>query len=307
MKAVDLFSGLGGFTAGATEAGARVLVAANHWDQAVRWHERNHPEVEHLCQDLMECDWTSFPEVDLVVASPSCRGFSECGQPAARRYGRKPVVQHQADRNTAWAVLACLDTLRPRACAVENVPKFQRWPLFPSWCEVLRAMGYHVTVQTVAATDHGCAQDRERTVVLAHQEREVWLEPTGAAAPASSCVDLGDHPDHRWMPIASRSARMQWRMRKAQDEAGRRCLWNNVSESRGRRLDEQLPTLTTKSGSQLFLLDGERCRILNPRELARGQGFPEEYQLPKNRELASTLIGNAIPVQLSRAIVEQVA
>ena len=88
-------------------------------------------------------------------------------------------------------------------------------------------------------------------------------------------------------------------------QAGARCIWNNVSESRGRPLDGLAPTLTTKSGSQLYLLDGERARILNPRELARIQGFPEGYAIPKNRELASKLIGNAIDVHLARGVIEQ--
>lgn len=306
MRAADLFSGLGGFTAGAEAAGARVLVAANHWPEAVAWHERNHPEVEHLCQDLLDCDWTSFPEVDVVLASPACQGFSECGQPAARRYGARPVAKHQRDRNTAWAVLSCLDTLRPRCAVVENVVPFQRWALFPAWCDVLRAMGYRLTVQTVNGLDHGSAQHRERTIVVAHQDREVHVRPTGQQRrSAGDCLDLGEHPEHRWGRIADKSERMRVRMRKAQSEAGSLCLWNNVSESRGRRLEDPLPTLTTKSGSQLYLLDGERARILNPRELARGQGFPDTYHLPRQRELASKLIGNAIDVRVAEAIVAQ--
>lgn len=31
MRAIDLFAGAGGFSTGATMAGARVLWAANHW------------------------------------------------------------------------------------------------------------------------------------------------------------------------------------------------------------------------------------------------------------------------------------
>ena len=83
------------------------------------------------------------------------------------------------------------------------------------------------------------------------------------------------------------------------------CVWNNVSESRGRRLDERAPTLTTKSGSQLYLLDHNRCRILNPRELARVQGLPDSYELPPQRALCSELIGNMVPAELSHGVVAQ--
>lgn len=36
MKAIDLFAGLGGWSAGAKMAGVDVLWAANHWPEAVR-------------------------------------------------------------------------------------------------------------------------------------------------------------------------------------------------------------------------------------------------------------------------------
>lgn len=99
--------------------------------------------------------------------------------------------------------------------------------------------------------------------------------------------------------------RMRSRMRRAQRQAGQVCLWNNVSESAGRRLGGTAPTLTTKSGSQLYLLDGDWGRILNPRELARIQGFGDHYEIPTNRGLASHLIGNAIDVHVSRGVTAQ--
>ena len=79
-----------------------------------------------------------------------------------------------------------------------------------------------------------------------------------------------------------------------------------MSESRGRRLDEPFPTSTTQSGTQWCLLDGDRVRVLNPREIARSMSFSDHYRLPKNRGLAGKLIGNAIDVRLARGIVGQV-
>ena len=311
MRAADLFSGLGGFTEGAEQAGHTVAFCANHWPEAVAWHERNHPETDHACQDLMHVDWRIVPDVDLLVASPACQDFSTCSQPAPKRYGEGRaagrLARHQADRNTTWAVLACLDTVRPRAAVIENVVNLQHWSLFPAWTATIEAMGYHITVQVVNGLEHGSAQDRARTIVVAHQDRPVSIHPTAAPRASETILDPLDSPEHRWSRIEEKSERMRWRMRKAQDEAGSVCLWNNVSESRGRTLADPLPTLTTKSGTQLYQLDGDRCRILNPRELARGQGFPDTYQIPTNRGLASKLIGNAIDVHVSRAVVAQVA
>src|SRR5688572_7699225 len=69
LKAIDLFAGAGGFTAGAERAGARVLWAANHWPAAVACHASNHPHIEHACQDLRQADFTRLPRFDLLLAS----------------------------------------------------------------------------------------------------------------------------------------------------------------------------------------------------------------------------------------------
>lgn len=319
IPAADLFAGLGGFSEGARQTGrVDVQFAANHWPDAVAIHSLNHPSTHHECQDLMHVDWRLLPDLSsgILLASPACQGHSNAGQPAQKGTGgsHKPdptklLSKHQADRNTAWAVLAACDTARPRSVVVENVVSFQRWELFEAWTSMLGAMGYHVRTHTLNSKDYGSAQDRSRTIITASLDRAVELAPRldGQGLTIADVLDPDDHASNRWTAIDSKSVRMIPRIRKAQNEGGSRCLWNNVSESRGRPLDDKLPTLTTQSGTQLCLVDGDRIRVLNPRELARAQGFPETYQLPSNRRLASKLIGNAIDVNLARGIVQQVA
>src|SRR5690606_22640107 len=66
MKAIDLFAGAGGFSTGAAMAGCEVAWAANHWPEAVRWHAANHPDAEHVCQDLHQARWEDVPAHDLM-------------------------------------------------------------------------------------------------------------------------------------------------------------------------------------------------------------------------------------------------
>lgn len=88
--AIDLFAGLGGWSTGASMAGVQVLWAANHWPEAVQWHANNHPDTQHVCQDLHQADWTQVPAHDLLLASPllprALKGaWQEERQPTARR------------------------------------------------------------------------------------------------------------------------------------------------------------------------------------------------------------------------------
>lgn len=297
-------------------AGVNVVWAANHWQEAVRCHAENHPGVEHVRQDLNEFDWTLCPGADVALASPVCQFFSQAGQPARKGTGgsHSPKVENMKrkgarDRNTSWAVLAMADSVRPERMIVENVVDMLRWDAFDAWRGVLHAMGYDTEVHRLNALDYGGAQDRERLVITARlgapacklEGRTTLFHKT-----IGDCLDPDDAPENRWQEIASKSERIQRLTAKAKAGAGERCFWNNVSDSRGRTLDEPFPTATTQSGTQFCLIDGDRYRVLNPRELARSMSFPEWYVLPTQRKIAGKMIGNAIDVEFARGIVEQV-
>lgn len=315
MMVADLFSGLGGFTEGATQAGLPVAIAANHWAEAVAWHTRNHPEVRHLQQDLQQMDMRLLEGVELVIASPECQGHSPNGRPSVAGVFRseeereKAIRRRVLQRSTAWAVLSAAEVARPRTIIVENVPWIYEWELFAAWRGGLEALGYHVRQHVIHADRYGSAQARSRAIITCDLRRPVELADSWGSSSKclADCLDLHETPEHRWTVIAEKSERMRSRMLRAQGQAGPRCLWNNVSEANGRPLTGYSPTLTTKCGSQLYLLDGPRCRILNPRELARIQGFPEHYQIPEARGLAGHLIGNAIDVHVARGVLEQAA
>ena len=314
---IDLFSGCGGFTTGALQAGAEVVWAANHWTPAVNAHARNHPGVVHVEQNLSEFDWTLAPDCDLLLASPACQGWSQAGQPARQGTGgshrpskARARAKGQGDRNTSWAVLAAADTLRPRHIVVENVTDMQdKWgATFDAWLGVLQSMGYATAVHRLWAHEYGGAQERLRLVVTASLDGPIHLQQTVATdgPTIGECLQADDDAENRWRDLATMSPRMLPLMRKAQRQAGKRCFWANVSESRGRALDERFPTATTQSGTQWYLLDGERGRILNPREIARSMSFADDYWLPANREVAGKMIGNAIDVAMARNVVGQV-
>lgn len=81
MKAIDLFAGAGGFTIGAIAAGLDVVWAANHWPEAVAIHARNHPDAQHLCQDLHQAGWSAIDKPGRAAATLRriARGRAEHG------------------------------------------------------------------------------------------------------------------------------------------------------------------------------------------------------------------------------------
>lgn len=73
-------------------------------------------------------------------------------------------------------------------------------------------------------------------------------------------------------------------------------------------LDEPLPTVTTRDRFALVLPEhfpwglDVRYRMLQPRELAAAQGFPEDYEFVGNKTEVTEQIGNSVPVNTAKAL-----
>lgn len=75
-------------------------------------------------------------------------------------------------------------------------------------------------------------------------------------------------------------------------------------------VDEPCDTVTTRDRFALVTADGHALdiyfRMLNPRELARAQSFPDEFQFIGNKGEVIKQIGNAVPVSTATALCRSV-
>jgi DNA (cytosine-5)-methyltransferase 1 len=305
MRAIDLFSGWGGFTLAAEQAGVEVAWAANHWQLAVEAHATNHPGTVHACQDLRQADWSKLPAFDLLLASPACQGHSRASQP-------KRSLFHNALRSTAWAVIDCADMTEPKAILVENVPSFQEWRLYPAWRRALEALGYHVAETTVTASRHGAPQRRTRLFVSAtrYNPRKAFSELDDAATrfapemPFGPCIDWNDGD---WRPISEAAPGARPRIEAAIANHGPRCLTQHVTGHSGVPLDEPIRTVTTQD--HWAVIDGDKYRPLTVRETARAMGFPDTYRWPEGSKRRDQIkgLGNAVCPPAARKMIERLA
>lgn len=298
MKAVDLFAGFGGFTAGAEMAGVRVVYAANHWPLAVQTHELNHPTARHECQDLRQANWSALPNFELLLGSPACQGHSSASQPKRRPH-------HDAMRATAWSIVDCADVTQPRAIIVENVLAFKAWRLYPTWRAALETLGYRLTELVVDAARHGVPQRRRRLFVVGLRGRKTltFASPLRAEPSFGECLEELDPGGWKLVDRASPGARD--RIRLAQKRSGKRCLVQHVTGHPGVPLDQAIRTITTKD--HWILVDGDGYRNLTARELMRGMGFADSYELPNApRTHLIRGIGNAVAPPVARDLISAV-
>ncbi len=297
VKAIDLFAGLGGFTAGAAAVGVPVVWSANHSRLAVANHHANHQDTEHSCQDLRQADWSKVPSCNLVLASPCCQGHS--------RARGKDGPQHDASRSTAWAVVSCCEYHKPAAFVVENVPEFTGWRLYRAWRLAMESMGYHLTETLIDAADAGVPQHRRRLFIAGALGGSVRIEQ-----PRASYQDIGQHIDWswpRWSQLCDKAAATRRRAANGQQAFGPRFVmpyYSSGSGKTGRSLARPLGTVTC--GDRWALVDGDRMRMLQVPEYRAAMGFPADYQITGSRREQIKLLGNAVCPPVASHVVGQV-
>ncbi|KVO95523.1 DNA methyltransferase [Burkholderia ubonensis] len=119
---VDNFAGGGGASTGIERAfGRPVDIAINHDGEALAMHAANHPETQHLCEDVFDIHpgfVTQQRPIGLAWFSPDCTHHSKAK-------GGKP--REKKIRGLAWVTLRWATFQYPRAIALENVEEFADW------------------------------------------------------------------------------------------------------------------------------------------------------------------------------------
>ena len=296
--AIDLFSGLGGWSTGASLAGVDVLWAANHWPDAVEWHSANHPNTIHACQDLHQADWSQVPAHDLLLASPCCQGHSK----ARGKANGNP--QHDASRSTAWAVVSALEFHRPELAIVENVPEFLGWALYPAWSSAMNALGYQLAPHVVNCADLGVPQERVRMfLICTRSQAPLHLQlPKMEHVPATSFIDFNAG---RWSPIErpGRATATLERIRNGREQFGDRFVMSYYGNTKsGRSLQRPIGTITTRD--RWAIVDGDRMRMLTADENLLAMSFPVGTKRPASHKLTVHMAGNAVPPVAGQRIIQ---
>ncbi len=186
---VDLFAGGGGASLGIEMAlGRSPDIAINHDPVALAMHKANHPDTEHLCNDIWKVDPDSVrpgEHIGLIWSSPDCTHFSIAK-------GGKPKDKNI--RDLAWVIVDWTEKRKPDVVMVENVVEFRQWgPLyddgtpikelaglhFDDWIRRFRRAGYKVDWRISRASSYRAPTIRKRICVIASRiGKPVWPKPT---------------------------------------------------------------------------------------------------------------------------------
>jgi DNA (cytosine-5)-methyltransferase 1 len=196
--ATDMFCGAGGSSQGATNGGAKVIMAMNHWPLAVETHNTNFPNTDHDCADISGSDPRRYPSTDLLVCSPECTNHSLSKGKKRKNLGQMDLFNPQVidpseerSRCTMWDVVRFAEYHQYNLIIVENVVEVKYWMLFDSWLVAMQALGYeHQEVYFNSMFAPPTPQSRDRIYIVFWKKGN--RKPDMNFTPLAHCAEHGD-------------------------------------------------------------------------------------------------------------------
>ncbi|KFE54202.1 DNA cytosine methyltransferase [Pseudomonas syringae] len=311
IRVFDMFCGAGGSSLGARDGGAEIVGGVDLWGPAVESFRLNFPRAHVFQRDLRKLTPEEVLEktgpIDLLISSPECTHHT-CAR------GSKPRSDESKD--TAFQVIRYAEVLRPRWITLENVVHMKPWGRYKELMGELRRLNYKVREQVIDASQFGVAQRRRRLFMIADlmgMPDEVYP----SIKVGKNVLDILDFSDrYKMTPLrkAGRATETLARADRAIAELGKYkdflIVYYGTDGGGGwQRIDAPLRTITTvdRFAYVKATTDGHFMRMLQPDELRRAMGFPENYQFPDvTRREKVKLMGNAVCSPVMTAIVENV-
>lgn len=303
MKAGTYFSG-----GGLVEEGLKGIidpVLAVEYDRKISGVYRNNFGQHIVTADVRDVDPKELVkqidgEVEYFHASPVCKNYSQA---------KSNSGEVELDKETAKSTADFIDAVKPRVVTIENVKGYKDSEAMNIITKALDKNGYTWDSDVYNAADYGGYTNRERLIVRAVKDGELpekpkkqprkggWLEAVEDILPTLTVKESGVAP---WMDARLKADGIDWqKVEKPLYVMGSAYADGKIPHAYG---DEILPTLRTKSGDVIIMPGGKVLRA-DGRVLARITGLGDDYKLPKTESLAHTIIGNGIPVQLTKGVI----
>ncbi len=325
MRVAGLFSGAGGLDRGFEQAGFN-LVWANEYDKDI-WEtfERNHPHTVLDRRSIVKIPSTEVPDdLDGIIGGPPCQSWSEAG-------ALRGISDHRGQ--LFFEFIRLLADKQPKFFLAENVSGM----LAPRHSKALATIkqlfseagvhGYNLSFKLVNAADFGVPQDRFRVffvgyrtdlgikfnfpdqkhpkVTLIDAIADLQTTAIPASQKNSSNVSVCAVPNNEYMTGGFSTIFMSRNRVRSWDEPS----FTIQAGARHAPLHPQAPKMITVGKDSKQFVPGKEnlYRRLSVRECARIQTFPDDFVFCyKSIAAGYKMIGNAVPVNLAKALASQI-
>jgi len=311
MKVASFFSGLGGLDVGFENSGFEV-VWANEYDKTI-WdsYRANHQQTELNTQSIMDLTADDIPDVDGFIGGPPCQSWSAGGANKGAEDSRGRCF---------FKVLELLRLKKPKFFVLENVKGILATRHREALNSIIASFGdtgYKVFYKCLNASSYEVPQDRERVIFVGFLDQSVQFEfpePSETKATMRRCPQMVNTvvPTRRGKTTGTMDEYLEDSYSSRFMSRNRVRPWGKPSftipaTARQMPLHPSAPAMVKISAEVFSFAENHTYRRLSVRECLHIQTFPADYKLVyKNIEHAYKMVGNAVPVNLAKAVASQI-
>ncbi|MFI3277331.1 MAG: DNA cytosine methyltransferase [Rikenellaceae bacterium] len=323
MNIISLFSGAGGLDIGFHKAGFITSTAIEYDKEICPTFRHNFPNVRLLETDIRNVNTDDLPnDICGIIGGPPCQSWSEAGSLKGVKDSRGQLF---------YEYIRIIRDKKPLFFVAENVSGMlakRHHNAVAEFLELFDEAGYNVSMKLLNANDFGVAEDRDRVFYVGFRKdlgvlnftfptpllykpilKDVIWDLKDSAIPALdknyTNGDVCKVSNHEYF-IGTYSPIFMSRNRvRGWDEpaftvqaSGRQC-----------QLHPQAPKMEKlEPNVQRFVIGKESLyRRMSVREVARIQGFPDDYEFIYNKvDYGYKMVGNAVPINLAFELANQI-
>ncbi len=254
-------------------------------------------------RDIREVKSDEIPEFDILTGGFPCQSFSIVAQNPVR-------LGIKDDRGKLFFEMCrVLREKKPKCFIAENVKGIMtanKRSAFPLILKEFEDSGYDVKYSILNSANYGVPQKRERVIIVGFR-KDLKIDFT--------FPNLVFEDEKQFVPLSTVVENKVDEKYFFSDRAVEGMMKNRESMNKGRAQDVTKPCNTVgahlakvslNSTDPVLMVDG-RYRRFTPREVARIQSFPENFELVGSESAQYRALGNAIPPVMFWHVAEAVS
>jgi DNA (cytosine-5)-methyltransferase 1 len=316
---IEVCAGAGGLSKGFIDTGFIPLLLNDTDKYCVETLKINHPEANIIKGSMVDLDLEKYKKlkIDVLMGGVPCQSFSQAGKREGINDDRGKLILH---------FIKMINILNPNIFIIENVQGLvthEKGNTLQMIINEISKIGkYIINYKVLNANDYSVPQNRKRLIIIGinstlnksfkfpepHKYKPVLKDVLVDCPESDGAVYKKDKYDIMklvpeggcWVDIP--------------DEIAKQYMGNSYDSGGGKRgilkrLDMKKPSLTlltTPSQKQTERCHPKETRPLQTLEYARIQTFPDDYKFSGSINQIYKQIGNAVPVNLGKAIANEV-
>ena len=299
MKVVSFFRGICGLDKGFADAGFDIIWANDFDKYAVETYKANY-DNEIIYGDINEIELDSIPDCDVLIGGFPCQPFSMMGEQRGFDDARGTLFFRIAEVIKYKTENGC----KPKVVVLENVKALRTHDNGRTFATIKRILeedlGYKVYDSILNSAEYGIPQTRNRTYIVCFANENIKYEFPETKDLEIYLQDLLEQDvDDKYflsdkiLPTILSNGTGGYKAKSEIDLKIARPLCATMAKMHRACQDNYV----TQKG---------RVRRLTPRECARLQGFEDSFVIPVSDCQAYKQFGNAVTVNVSRAVAESV-